>query len=72
MSIFNLVHLQPLDSAGVCGNCGLPAINAFENSCRECLEDHGLSSFPLYTYPSVLMHMTKEQVEAAMYYMLGK
>lgn len=56
---------------GVCGNCGSPAINAFENSCKECLEDHGLSTFPLYTYPSELMCNYKQHKDARTYFIFG-
>lgn len=41
---------------GVCGNCNALAINPFEDVCKQCCDDHGLSSFPEYVYPSLLSY----------------
>jgi len=56
---------------GVCGNCGLPAINAFEFICTECCIDVGLSTFPFYVYTSELMDNSSDAKAKRLFFLRG-
>lgn len=56
---------------GTCGNCGKPAINAFETICNDCCDDLGITSFPHYTYPSELTHNSFKHKELRMFFFHG-